>query len=72
MTDIIITAPIAIRRPSLQLLALPKLGIGVAMAALSKAVGQAFDMAYVAPYQTISQSPLVASDADLEGRDPNW
>ncbi len=72
MTAITNTTPIAFRRPSLQLLALPKLGIGVAMAALSEAVGQAYGMAYVAPYQTIRQSPSVASDADLEGRNPNW
>jgi hypothetical protein len=33
---------------------------------------QAFEMAYVAPYRATQNKPLMAFNADLEGRDPNW
>ena len=71
MTDIIATAPIAIRRrlPRLQR---PKLGLGAALAAISGAVGHAFSMAYVAPYGTTGSPPALTPKADLEGRDPTW
>jgi hypothetical protein len=72
MTDIFTTTPIFIRRPSLLRLELPKLGIGTATAATSKAIMQAFEMAYVAPFSTTQRKPPIAFDADLEGRDPNW
>ena len=72
MTDIISTTPISIRRPSLLRLELPKLGIGTAVTMISKAIMQAFEMAYVAPYRTTQSKPPMAFDADLEGRDPNW
>ena len=72
MTDITNTTPISLRRPSLLRLELPKLGIGTATAAISKAIMQAFEMAYVAPFSTTQRKPLTTFDADLEGRDPNW
>ena len=72
MTDIIITTPIAIRRPSLLRLELPRLGIGTAVTAISTAIMQAFERTYVAPYRATQSKPPMAIDADLEGRDPNW
>ena len=72
MTNIIITTPIAIRRPSLLRLQLPKLATGRAISEISSAIVQAFEMAYVAPFRTTQSKPPVAFDADLEGRDPNW
>ena len=72
MTDIIITTPIAIRRPSLLRMELPKVGIGTAVTMMSEAIMQAFEMAYVAPYRATQSKPPMAIDADLEGRDPNW
>ena len=63
MTDIIITTPIAIRRLSLLRLELPKLGIGTAVTMISKAIMQAFEMAYVAPYRITQRKPPMASAA---------
>jgi hypothetical protein len=71
MTDII-TTPIAIRRPSLLRLQLPKLAIGRPISKISSAILQAFEMAYVAPFMTSRSKPPVVFDADLEGRDLNW
>lgn len=72
MTDFITTAPITIRRPDLQCMKLTKLGIGATFADLTKAMGQALEMAYVTPYETGRRQSLVTFDADLNGRDPNW
>jgi hypothetical protein len=73
MTDITTTAPISIRHQSLQFPKFPKLEIGRKVEAISKAVMQAFEMAYLAPFSTPQRKPPVAvDDADLEGRDPNW
>jgi hypothetical protein len=71
MTDII-TTPIAIRRPSLLRLQLPKLAIGRPISQISPTIVQAFEMAYVAPFRATQDRPPMAFDADLEGRDPNW
>ncbi len=71
MTDIYINALVSNRRPSL-LKALPKIGIGAAIAASFKAIGQALDMAYVAPFSAPQPKHPIALDADLEGRDPKW
>ena len=71
MTDIIIT-PIAIRRPSLLRLQLPKLAIGRPISEIFSAILQAFEMAYVAPFMTTQSKAPMAFDADLDGRDPNW
>ena len=72
MTDIIITTPVAIRRPGLLRLKLPRLGSGTAVTVISNAIMQAFEMAYVAPYRATQSKPPMAIDADLDGRDPNW
>lgn len=71
MTDIFITTPISIRRPSLPRLHLPKLGIGAALAAIGGLLGRAFILAYVEPY-TIRRQPPAVLDDTLEGRDPSW
>ena len=72
MTDIIISTPIAIRRPSLLRLQLPKLHIGRAISEISSAIVQAFEMAYVSPFNAMQPKHPIVLDADLEGRDPNW
>lgn len=72
MTDITFTAPITIRRQGMQRIKLPKLGLGAALEAFTKAMRQALEMTYVMPYETGRRQPLVALDADLNGRDPNW
>ena len=71
MTDII-TTPIAVRRPSLPRLRLPKLALGHAISEISSAIVQAFEMAYVAPFSAMQPKHPIVLDADLEGRDPNW
>jgi hypothetical protein len=72
MTDIASTTPTTLRHPRLQRPKFPKLEIGRKAEAVSKAVMQAFEMAYVAPFNTRQNKLPVATDADLEGRDPNW
>ena len=72
MTDIIITTPIAVRRPSLLRLELLKLGIGTAVTVISEAIMQAFEMAYVVPFNAMQRKPSIDFDEDLEGRDPKW
>ena len=73
MTDITSTTPITLRRPRLLRLEIPKLEIGKKAEAVSKAVMQAFEMAYVAPFSIPQRKvPVAVDDADLEGRDPNW
>ena len=73
MTNIIITTPIAIRRPSLLRLQLPKLAIGRAILAKYPAPScKPSKWPMWAPFRTTQSKPPVAFDADLEGRDPNW
>ena len=72
MTDIISSTPIAIRSLGSLRLQLPKLGVGRAVEAVSRAIMQAFEMVYVAPYTVMQGKLLAAVDANLEGRDPNW
>ena len=72
MTDLVNSAPLAIRHLRLPRVRLPKLDIGAAIAALSTGIRQAFCMAYVEPYNTPQRQPLIFMDFDLEGRDPNW
>jgi hypothetical protein len=71
MTDISLIARTAIRRPTLRRL-IPRLGIGASLAAICGLLGDAFKMAYAAPYTSRSRRPQVASDDDLEDRDPTW
>lgn len=72
MTDISTDAPVAVCRSNLQRLNIPRLGIGASLAAISGLLGDAFKMAYVAPYSNHGRRPQVVSDDDLEGRDPSW
>jgi hypothetical protein len=71
MTDISPIAPMAVRRPTLRRL-IPMLGIGAPLAAICVLLGDAFKMAYAAPYTSRSRRPQISSDDDLEGRDPTW
>jgi hypothetical protein len=70
MTDISAIAPIAVRRSNLQRPSIPTLRVGASLAAIPRLLGDAFKLAYVAPYT--SRRPLVVPDDDLEGRDPTW
>lgn len=72
MTDISPIALIAIRRCNLPRPNIPRLGIGASLAAICGLLGDAFKMAYAAPYTSRSRRPQIASDDDLEGRDPTW
>lgn len=72
MTDVNITAPTSILPRSLLRLKLPKLALGSAVAETSKAIMQAFEMAYVTPLNAVQHKPSTVLDEDHEGRDPNW
>ena len=72
MTDISPNAPVAVRRPNMQRLNIPRLGIGASLAAISGLFGDALKMAYVDPYTSHARRPPVGPDDDLEGRDPTW
>jgi hypothetical protein len=72
MTDLVNSAPLAIRHLRLPRVRLPKLDIGAAIAALSTGIRQAFCMAYVEPFNALQRRPSIPDDVDLEGRDPNW
>ena len=72
MTDFTTAAPLSIRSLKLPRFALPKLAVGAALAGLSKAVGGAFEMAFVAPFSGDSSQPRVVSGEAEDGRDPNW
>ena len=72
MTDISTTAPITIRRLVLARLSFPRLEIGASLAVMSGLMGDALNMAYVAPYTSLRRQPQVVADDDLESRDPTW
>ncbi|RUW72571.1 MULTISPECIES: hypothetical protein [unclassified Mesorhizobium] len=72
MAEISTTTPITIRRLSLPRPDFPRLAIGALLAAMSNLVGDALNMAYVAPYSSRVGRPRAVPDNDLEGRDPNW
>jgi hypothetical protein len=73
MADLITRSPIIVGHSDRPRLDLPKLGIGAALSVLSKAVAQAFCMAYVEPYRTTRRQFLNAPDHPGEdGRDPKW
>jgi hypothetical protein len=68
MAEIITHRPLRRTR----LLSLSELRIGASLAAMSTALGEAFWMAYVAPFETVARRPPPAGEAELQGRDPNW
>jgi hypothetical protein len=72
MADIPTTAPIAIHRRNPPGRGFPSLELGASLTAISRLVGDAFSMAYVAPYTVLRRQPQVVPDDDLEGRDPTW
>lgn len=51
---------------------LSKLSLGSMIAAMPAAMGQAYGMALIAPYQGGGRQPSRTADPDLQGRDPNW
>lgn len=69
MSDIS-TTPITVRR--LNLLSFLRREIGASLADIPGLVGEALNMAYMAPYTSLRRQPQVVPDDDLEGRDPNW
>jgi hypothetical protein len=50
----------------------PKLRLGATITAVSTSVRLAYCIAYDEPFKTHERQPLIFSDVDLEGRDPNW
>jgi len=72
MADISTTAPTTVRRLNLPRLSFPRLAIGATLNAICGVMGDAFKMAYLAPYASLRRQPLIVPDDDLEGRDPSW
>jgi hypothetical protein len=72
MADISTAAPIAIRRLKLPRPSFPRLSIGASLAAIFDVMGDALNLAYVAPYASIRRQPQIVPDDDLQGRDPTW
>ncbi|UVK37723.1 hypothetical protein LHFGNBLO_004805 [Mesorhizobium sp. AR10] len=70
MTDISTAAPI--RRLKLPRPSFPRLAIGATLNAICGVMGDAFKMAYLAPYAGLRRQPPIVRDVDLEGRDPSW
>lgn len=50
----------------------PTRGIGAAFLAAAKIIGDATELAYVAPYQTGVRPSRADTEADEQGRNPNW
>ena len=71
MTDITAACPMTDRRTQLQRPKVPRLPLGAAIGAMASAVGQAFAMGYVAPFQTSRRAPHPPTQAE-DGRDPTW
>src|SRR5690349_3821242 len=65
-------SPLTIRRLSLPRQTFPRLEIGASLAAMFSWVGNALNMAYVAPYTSVGRQPQAVAEDDLEGRDPTW
>ena len=72
MTDITTASLTALRRWRPLRLTLPKLRVGHAVLSMYRIIGQAFEMAYVAPYRSSARKSPATDDANPEGRDPNW
>jgi hypothetical protein len=72
MTDLINSAPLAIRRLRLPRVTFPALNIGATITAVSTSINEAFCMAYVEPFNALRHRPSILDDVDLEGRDPSW
>jgi hypothetical protein len=73
MSDLVNSTPLTIRHLRLPRIRFPKLDIGATIVAVSTSITEAYAMAYVEPFRIRGrQPPLIVSDCDLEGRDPNW
>ncbi|ODA96588.1 hypothetical protein BFX40_29605 [Mesorhizobium sp. SEMIA 3007] len=72
MADISAKTPVTIRRLSPARSSFPRLEIGASLAAISSLVGDALNLAYVAPYISFRRQPQVVADDGLKGRDPTW
>ena len=69
MVKIAATGPAAEPRKQSQRPKLPGFSVGAAIGAMAAAVGQAFSMAYVAPYQMGRRRPPASTEA-ADGRAP--
>jgi hypothetical protein len=72
MSDLVNSTPLTIRRLRLPRVRFPKLGIGATIVAVSTSITEAYAMVYVEPFNIRGRQPLIVSDVDLDGRDPNW
>jgi hypothetical protein len=72
MTDIFAATPKTDRHSSLQRPSIPVLRIRGSLVAISALLGDAFSMAYVAPYTSRGRSPQADLNDRLDGRDPTW
>lgn len=71
VTDSAPIVPIPLRRSGSQPLNVSGFGVGAALAAIPRLLGDAFKMAYVDPYAG-RRGPRVLPDDAPEGRDPDW
>lgn len=67
MSDLVSSRPVRFRVPALRLPALPFQAIGKLLADCAIAIGDAFSMAYVQPFDA-----KAGSAPDSEGREPRW
>ena len=65
------TTPITTKRHGLARLGFPRFAIGASFIAMSCLIGNAFAMAYVAPYNSRRRSQFTPED-DLSGQDADW
>ena len=72
MTDIITSAPLPLGKPKLLGIRFPKLRLPTSIPAIFIGVGEAFQLAYVAPFAGNSRHCLVRREAETEDRDPDW
>jgi hypothetical protein len=72
MSDLVNSTPLTIRYLRLPHIRFPKLGIGATIVAVSTSITEAYAMVYVEPFKIRRRQPLIFSDVDLDGRDPNW
>jgi hypothetical protein len=72
MSDLVNSTPRTIGHRRLPRARVPKLDIGATIVAVATSITQAYSMAYVEPFKIRGRQPLIFSDVDLDGRDPNW
>jgi hypothetical protein len=72
MSDLVNSTPLTIRHLRLPRVRFPKIDLGATIVAVSTSITEAYAMAYVEPFKIRGRQPLISSDVDLEGRDPNW